>query len=230
MSEEQRHPVYAAVHKDRFQAVCAARALFAEVYDLLLKRGLTVELRPFANEQFEVPQIHTLEGVELHDGGYRPVISFNVETVHRSFAGYPIYRLEVKFEPPYGMKNVRGFEHMVTVSRNSSRTPNRMDPKSICEFVLKYADGVRKRQAVIDTQRAESVLKQARVRANEDIAKQLRERPSKGRAYVFACQDNPKHGENEVWLQLRGTPEEIAAACALLDPAFPLPQTGTSRE
>lgn len=230
MSEEQRHPVYAKVYKDQFQAISAARALFAEVYDLLLQRGLTVELRPFANRQFEVPQIHTLEGLELHDGSHRPLISFNVETPHPSYYPNQNYSLEVKFEPGYGMKKVQGFDQLVTVSRNPKRTPNGMGPKSICEFVLKYADAVRKRRVRLDELRAKDILKQARLNANEEHAKRLRERPNKGRAYVFASRDNPVHGENEVWLQLRGTPEEIQRACELLDSEFPLPQTITPQE
>ena len=49
---------------------------------------------------------------------------------------------------------------------------------------------------------------------------------------MFACRDKPKpkRGEHELWLQLRGTPEEIRRAVALLDPEFPLPQTKTSQE
>lgn len=230
MSENQRHPVYAAVYKDNFQAVSAARALFAEVYDMLLKRGLEVELRPFSNEKFEVPQIHRLNGLELHNGGYQPVISFGVETLHPAFSPHPNYRLEVKFEPGYSYKKLQGFEQLVTVVRNAKRTPNAMDPKSICEFIVKYADAVRKRHEAQDERRAKDILKQVRLNANEQHAKQLRERANKGRAYVFASRDNPVHGENEVWLQLRGTPDEIRRACELLDSEFPLPQTKVSGE
>lgn len=232
MSEDQKHPVYAAVYKDHFQAVCAARSLFAEVYDLLLKRGFEVELRPFSNEKFEVPQIHRLNGLELHNGGYQPVISFGVETlnpVYPVFSHHPNYRLEVKFEPGYGYKQLQGFKQLVTVTRNAKRTPNAMDPKSICEFIVKYANAVRERHEAQDERYAKHILELARVKVSEDHAKELAARPNKGRAYVFACKDRPMHGENELWLQLRGTPEEIRRALELLDPEFPLPQTA-SRE
>lgn len=230
MNENQRHPVYTAVYKDHFQAVSAARALFAEVYDLLLKQDFEVELRPFSNEKFEVPQIHRLNGLELHDGGHQPVISFGVETLHPAFSPHLNYQLEVKFEPGYGYKKLHGFEQLVTVTRNAKRTPNAMDPKSICKFIVKYADAVRKRHEVREERHAKDILKQARLNANEQHAKQLRERVNKGRAYVFASRDrdNPVHGE--VWLQLCGTPDEIRRACELLDSEFPLPQTKTSQE
>jgi len=222
MSEDQRHPVYAKTYADKFQAVCAARALFAEVYADLIARGLEVEVRPFANEKHEIPQIHRINGFELHDGSHRPVLSFNVDSVVGSFTLTERHTLEVKFEPSYSYKKVAGFDQLVTVSRNPSRTPNGMGPKSITEFVLKYAEAMQKRQVALDERKAKDILKQARLNANEAHAKALRERPNKGRAYVFASRDNPVHGENEVWLQLRGTPEEIRRACELLDREFPL--------
>lgn len=230
MSEEKRHPVYAYVYTDKFQAVNAARALFAEVYDLLLKQGLTVELRPFLNEKYEIPQIHMLEGVELNDGSWWPLLSFNIETHNRCGAFGVGYTLEVKFDPNWNCKNVAGFDKLVTVSRNPKRTPTAMDPKSICEFVIKYGEAVGKRWEAIKTKEAQGILRQARLNKNEQLAKALRERPNKGRAHVFACQDNPVYGENEVWLQLRGTPEEIQRACELLDSEFLLPQTITPQE
>jgi len=230
MSEDQRHPVYAATYTDRDKAVSAARALFAEVYDLLLKKGLEVEVRPFEPEKpDDVPQIHRLNGLELHDGSYRPLISFAVETKQPSFSPNPRYTLEVKFEPGYSYKKVQGFDQLVTVSRNPSRTPNGMSPRSICEFVVKYADAVNKRKDANATREAARILEQARFKVNEDHAKELAARPNKGRAFVCACRDKPAYGENELWLQLRGTPEEIRRAVELLDPEFPLPQT-TSRE
>lgn len=222
--------MYAKVYTDHFQAVSAARALFAEVYDLLLARGFEVELRPFSNEKNEVPQIHRLNGVELHDGTYRPAISFNVDSYQPSFSPTSRHQLEVKFEPPWGTKKVHGFDQLVTVTRNQKRTPNAMGPKSICEFIVKYADAMRKRQEVNTTREAARILESARVRASEQHAKELAARPNKGRAYVYACQDKPMYGENELWLQLRGTPEEIRRACELLDREFPLPQTKTSGE
>jgi len=231
MSEDQRHPVYAATYTDKFKAVSAARALFAEVYDLLLKKGFEVEVRPFEPEKpDDVPQIHRLNGLELHDGGYQPIISFGVESKQLSFSNQTKHTLEVKFEPGYSYKKTQGFDQLVTVSRNPSRTPNGMGPQSICEFIVKYADAVHKRQVALDERKVVDILKQARLNANEKHAKELRERPEKGRAYVFASRDTPVYGENEVWLQLRGTPEEIRRACELLDREFPLPQTKTSGE
>lgn len=231
MSEDQRHPVYAATYTDKSKAVSAARALFAEVYDLLLKKGFEVEVRPFEPEKpDDVPQIHRLNGLELHNGGYQPIISFAVETKHMSFSPNPRYSLEVKFEPGYSYKRTQGFDQLVTVSRNPKRTPNGMSPRSICEFVVKYADAVNKRKDANATRDAARILEQARINVNERHAKELATRPNKGRAYVFACRDKPSHGENELWLQLRGTVEEIRRAAELLDQEFPLPQTKTSGE
>lgn len=229
MSEE-KHPVYAVRYRDKVQAVAGARALFAEVYDLLLARGLEVELRPFAAERDEIPQIHRLGGFELHDGGYRPIISFSVE----SSSGYDhtlrandSYYVEVKFEPGWGVKKVSGFDQLVTVARNPKRTPNGMSPKAICEFILKYTAAVRKRQDVNDEKRVRDLLKQGRVKMNEERAKELRDRPRKGRAYVYHSQEGH---EDELVITFRGTAEEARQALSLLDAAFPLPQTNLSRE
>ena len=223
MSEE-KHPIYAARYQDKVQAVAAARALFAEVYELLLAQGLEVELRPFAFEKDEVPQIHRLNGLELHDGGYRPVISFNVDSV----STYPkdVHSVEVKFEPGWGVKKVSGFDQLVTVSRNPKRTPNGMGPKSICEFILKYAKAMRLREAANLERSAQSAVKQGRIKANEERAKALRERDGKGRAYVYHSQDGH---EDELLVSFRGTAEEVRRALSFLDAAFPLPQTA-SRE
>lgn len=223
MSEE-KHPIYAARYQDKVQAVAAARALFAEVYELLLAQGLEVELRPFVFEKDEVPQIHRLNGLELHDGGYRPVISFNVDSV----STYPkdVYSVEVKFEPGWGVKKVSGFDQLVTVSRNPKRTPNGMGPKSICEFILKYAKAMRLREAANLERTAQSAVKQGRIKANEERAKALRERDGKGRAYVYHSQDGH---EDELLVSFRGTAEEVRRALSFLDAAFPLPQTA-SRE
>jgi hypothetical protein len=228
MSEE-KHPIYATRYSDKVQAVAAARALFAEVYDLLLSLGFEVELRPFAVEKDEVPQIHRLAGLELHDGGYRPLISFNVQSTSGydyTLKAHDAHYVEVKFEPGWGVKKVSGFDNLVTVARNPKRTPNAMDPKSICEFILKYSTAVRRREEVNDTKRARDILKQINVKANEERAKQLREREGKGRAYVYHSQDGV---ENELHIQFRGTAEEVRRALSFLDAAFPLPQTA-SRE
>ncbi len=221
----ERHPVYAQAYKDKVQAVAAARGLFAEVYELLRAEGCEVELRPFAFEEFEIPQIHRLDGLELHDGGYHPLISFNIDsTPSYNFTNHHI--IEVKFEPGYGHKKTPGFDQLVTVTRNRKRTPNAMNPKSICEFVLKYARAIHKRDEANLERRARDILKQGRVKGNEERAKELRERANKGRAYVYHSQDGH---EDELIITFRGTAEETRQALALLDNAFPLPQT-TSRE
>lgn len=231
MSEDQRHPVYAATYTDKFKAVSAARALFAEVYDLLLKREFEVELRPFEPERPDnIPQIHRLNGLELHDGGYRPLISFGVESKSYAFSNQTKHTLEVKFEPGYSYKKTQGFDQLVTVSRNPSRTPNGMSPQSICEFIVKYADAVRERRDVNATREAARILDLTRIKVNEGFAKELVARPNKGRAHVFASRDKPIYGENELWLQLRGTSEEIKRACEILDREFPRSQTNTSKE
>ncbi len=224
MSEE-KHPVYATKYQDKVQAVAAARGLFAEVYELLLNQGLEVELRPFAFEKDEIPQIHRLNGLELHDGGYRPIISFNVDSVS-TYSSKELHSVEVKFEPGYGTKKVSGFDQLVTVSRNPKRTPNGMGPKSICEFILKYAKAVRLREESNLERRARDLLKQGRVKLNEERAKELRERESKGRAYVYHSQDGH---EDELIITLRCSAEEAQRALSFLDAAFPLPQTA-SRE
>lgn len=232
MSEDKRHPVYASTYTDKNQAINAARALFAEVYHLLLAQGLEVTVRPFDIEKGELPQIHCLNGVELHDGSDYPIISFALKVSYPPFSlsQPPRHFIEVRFEPGWHVKKVSGFDNLVNVTRNYKRTPNAMDPKSICEFVVKYVDAICKRREANDARHATHLLEQARLNKTEELVKELLARPEKGRAHVFACRDKPKYGEHELWLQLRGTPEEIRRAVALLDPEFPLPQTKTSQE
>lgn len=171
MSEDQRHPVYASTYTDKNQAINAARALFAEVYHLLLARGLEVTVRPFDIEKGELPQIHCLNGVELHDGSYSPIISFTLEVSYPSFSPHPRYFIEVKFEPGW---------RLVNVARNYKRTPNAMDPKSICDFVVKYADAIRKRREANDARHAAHLLEQARLNKTEELAKELLARSGSG--------------------------------------------------
>jgi len=223
----ERHPVYAQVYADKVQAVAAARGLFAEVYELLLARGVEVELRPFAFEKDEVPQIHRLDGFELHDGTFRPLIEFSVDSVQMAFSAKESHSVQVKYEPAWGVKKVPGFDQLVSVTRNHKRTPNAMDPKSICEFILKYAKATRAREAANLEKRAREVLKEGRYLSNDAVAKELRDRAPKGRAWVYASKEGH---EDELYIQLRGTAAEIRQAVALLDAAFPLPQTITSRE
>jgi hypothetical protein len=224
MSEE-KHQIYAQVYREKVQAIAAARGLFAEVYELLRAEGHEVELRPFEAKPDEVPQIHRLDGLELHDGSFRPLINFSVDSVSTYNFSQNHY-VEVKFEPGYSYKKLPGFDQLVTVTRNPKRTPNAMNPKSICEFVLKYARAVHKRDEANLERRAREILKQGRVKSNEERAKELRERANKGRAYVYHSQDGH---EDELIVTFRGTAEETRQALALLDQAFPLPQT-TSRE
>jgi hypothetical protein len=148
MSEE-KHPVYAQVYRDKVQAIAAARGLFAEVYELLRAEGHEVELRPFDLEKQEIPQIHRLDGLELNDGGYRPLISFNVANTSSYNFNYNFNKnhfVEVVFLPGHSHKKTPGFGNMVTVTRNYKRTPNAMSPKAVCEFILKYALAVNKRE------------------------------------------------------------------------------------
>ncbi len=224
MSEE-KHPIYAQVYREKVQAIAAARGLFAEVYELLRAEGHEVELRPFEAKPDEIPQIHRLDGLELHDGGFRPLICFKTDSVSTYNYSQNHY-VEVAFEPGYSYRKTPGFDQLVTVTRNYKRTPNAMNPRSICEFVLKYARAVHKRDQANLERRARDTLKQIRVKGNEERAKELRERANKGRAYVYHSQDGH---EDELHISFRGTAEEVRQALALLDQAFPLPQT-TSRE
>ncbi len=181
-------------------------------------------------EKNEVPQIHRLAGLELNDGGYRPLISFNVQSVSgydHTLRATDAHYVEVRFEPGWGVKKVSGFDNLVTVARNPKRTPNAMDPKSICEFILKYSAAVRQREEVNGTKRAREILNQANVKANEERAKQLRERENKGRAYVYHSQDGH---EDELIVTLRCTAEEARRALSFLDAAFPVSHKVTSQE
>lgn len=221
----ERHATYAVVYRDKIQATAAARGLFAEVYELFRARGIEVELLPFLPDSAEVPQFARLDGFNVNDGGFRPLIHFAVE--NSSDWNAKGFFVEVRFEPDYNIRKVSGFDQLVTVHRNFKRTPNAMNPQSIAEFVLKYVDAARKRQSALDDNRARAVLKEIRVKANEEAARTLQKRERKGRAYVYASRDGH---ENELHLTLSGTAAEVRHALSLLDAAFPLPQTTISRE
>jgi hypothetical protein len=222
---KEKHPVYAARSRARTQAVAAARGLFAEVYERLVTRGHQVELRPFEAAVGEIPQIAVLDGVTLHDGGYRPVIEFAVNFDHWSNEAYFV---EVRFIPGYNLKRVIGFNKMIEVTRSSARSPNAMTPDRTCEFVLKYTTETRKREAQRADEHAKRVVEELAHRSNEEVAKQLRERPNKGRASVFT--NSVATSADKLIVQFRGTEAEVRRALELLDSAFPLPQTVSSQE
>jgi len=210
---------YAAFFHDELQALAAARGLFAEVYELLRARGHEVEVRFECGEK-EVPQIGTLDGFVVHNGGWEPVIKFGY-TSDTSYSWKKAdYWLVVEFEPGWAGRGTKvpGQDKLVKIVRDPKRTPNRMTPEAIADFVTTYVGRVRKCAEANDERRQRDAERELRNKDRESRAKALRDRQGAGRAYVYANRDS---SSGELYVSFCGSDAEVARALALLDAEFP---------
>lgn len=218
---DKRHSVYAISYKERIQAITAVRALFAEVYEMLLKANHKIELRAFDPEISDCPQFARIDDVAC-------VYAINFSVVRETYDFS--YVINVTFEPSWNFKKVNGFKKLNAVTRKPSTCAD-MSPASICKFVLRCIHEMRIRESVISEKEIKSTNERLRQAENSKHATSLKESCNidKGRVTVFACHDVPKFSKNEVWVQFRGSPEDARRVLKFIEQEFPS-QTITSQE
>lgn len=215
--------MYSISYKERNQARSAVRALFAEVYEMLLKASHKVELRTFDPEIADCPQFARIDDVDCTYNA----INFSVV---RGKHGGPSYTINVTFEPSWNYKKVDGFKKLNAVTRAPSEISD-MNPATICKFVLRCIHEMHIRESVISEKNAKATFERLRQAENSKQATSLKENCNidKGRVTVFACHDVPKFSENEVWVQFRGSSEDARCLLEFIERKFPS-QTKTSQE
>lgn len=208
--------MYSISYKERIQARSAVRALFAEVYEMLLKTSHKIELRTFDPEITDCPQFARIDDINCITNA----INFGI--TRGSGLGVS-YVIEVTFEPAWSYKRVNGFKKLNSAMRHGLKSSD-MSPKSICKFILNCVNEIRVRELVVsakETQLSNDCLRQAENHKQAILLKEKNSNIEKGRITVFSCHDVPKFSENEVWVQFRGSSEDAQRVLEFIEREFP---------